>query len=487
MSNSREVRVRFAPSPTGNLHLGTTRTALFNWLFARARDGKFLLRIEDTDQVRSRPEFTENILASLSWLGLTWDEEPVYQSQRFSRYSEVADELSGKGLVYPCFCTREEIEERKQNARKQDARDADQIYGYDRRCASITQTEAQQRMDSGEGYVLRYRFPAGTTVLEDVVLGTIEKNNAELDDFVILKSDGHPLYNFACVVDDHDMGISHVIRGNDHVDNTIKQIHLYHTMGWDPPVFAHLPMILGSDGKKLSKRHGALSALEYYHEGFIKEAMINYLVLLGWSLDGETTYFTEQELIACFTLERIRRSPSVFDIENLRSMNTRHILQLTPEERTRRIIPFLVRTGVIADADDVDFNWLKGLVEICGDRLKLLPDFMTYTGFFFRDSIDYDEKSRKVLRKANSADYLKQLRDELFGLEDFSLENIEAAIRGLAARLEIGAGKLIHALRAAVTGSKIGPGLFETCHYLGQERVIEQLNKTLETMAIWTD
>jgi len=479
MSDPREVRVRFAPSPTGNLHLGTTRTALFNWLFARSRGGKFLLRIEDTDQVRSRPEFTDNILASLSWLGLTWDEEPVYQSQRFSRYREVAGQLLAKGLVYPCFCTRGEIEARKRDARKRDAQNPDQFYGYDRRCASIAQNEARQRMDSGELHVLRYRFPSGTTVFEDVVLGTREKDNSELDDFVILKSDGQPLYNFACVVDDHDMGITHVIRGNDHVDNSYKQIHLNHAMGWEPPVFAHLPMILGPDKEKLSKRHGALSALEYYHEGFIKEAMINYLVLLGWSLDGETTYFTEQELIACFTLERIRRSPSVFDIENLKSMNTRHIFQLSPKERTRRIIPFLVRAGVITDADDVDFDWLTGVVEICGDRLKVLPDFIKYTAFFFRDEPDYNEKAVKKNLKAAAKPVLEYLNEQFTALETWAAEPLHEIIIAASKTFEMKLGKVAQPVRVAVTGGTISPPIDVTLEMIGKEQTLARLKQAM--------
>ena len=473
--SSSPVKVRFAPSPTGNLHLGATRTALFNWLYARSVSGKFLLRIEDTDQARSRSEYTRNILESLKWLGLTWDEEPWFQTQRFHRYKEIAGKLLERSQAYPCFCTPEELAKRRE-----ETEDPDHAYKYDRLCTDISPEEAQRRIDSGERYVLRFYIPEGTTVFNDVVWGQKEFDNNELDDFVILKSDGQPLYNFAVVVDDIDMKITHIIRGDDHISNTPKQVLIYQALGVKLPVFAHLPMILGPDKQKLSKRHGALSVLEYQNQGFIREAMINYLVLLGWSLDGETTYFNEEELISCFTLDRIRRSPSVFDEENLTSMNTKHILLLSLDERTRRIIPFLKQAGLIHEDNEPDFEWLKGIVSICKDRLKLLPDTILYTDFFFKDTIEYDEKSLKVLRKTNVTEYLTALKNSLAKLADFSIENIESAIRDLAGHFDIGAGKLIHPLRAAVTGKKIGPGLFETCHYLGQEKVVGRIAETLK-------
>jgi len=472
------VRVRFAPSPTGHLHVGGARTALYNYLFARAHGGTFVLRIEDTDAARSTEESLGGILDGMRWLGLQWDEGPeaggahgpYFQAERRDRYHAHAQALREAGRAYPCWCTAEELEARRQEqvARNEAPR-------YDGRCRTLD--EATRRRFEAEGRPSALRFalpPAGEVAWDDIVRGRVAWQSEVLDEFVILRSDGFPTYNFACVVDDHEMAITHVIRGDDHISNTPRQILLYQAFGWDTPLFAHVPMILGADGTRLSKRHGATSVGAWRELGFIPEAMINFLALLGWSYDGQRELFSLADLEQLFRLERVGSNPAVFDTQKLEWVNGQHLKLLPEPERVARVEAFLAHRGY--DLTSRPAEWRATLVRAIGDRLKTLADAETYGAFALRDTLETDPQAwADVLGRAEAGPRLARLADRLAADAEFSLASLETALRGLASELDVKAGDLIAPARVALTGRKVSPGIFEVMWLLGRERTLARL------------
>ncbi len=471
------VRVRFAPSPTGYLHVGGVRTALFNYLFAKTQGGTFVLRIEDTDAARSTPESLAAILDSMRWLGLAWDEGPeaagahgpYFQSQRGALYHQHARTLSERSLAYPCYCTSEELE-----ARRVAQAAAGEAPRYDGRCRHLSAEERAAREREGRKPALRFALtPSGETAWDDVVRGAVAFRNDLLDDFVLIRGDGLPTYNYACVVDDHDMAITHVIRGDDHISNTPRQILLYQALGWPPPRFAHVPMILGDDGTRLSKRHGATSVAAYRDLGYLPEALVNFLALLGWSYDGQRELFSLPELEQVFQLERVGSNPAIFNTEKLEWMNGQHLRLLPEDERVRRVAAFLAERGV--DLGGRGPDWLAALVRAIGDRLKTLADAERYGAFALKPELERDPEAwAEVLEKPEVAPRLRALAEALRADAGFDLASLERETRACAAQLGIKAGELIGVTRVALTGRKVSPGIFEVMWLLGRERTLER-------------
>ena len=472
------VRVRFAPSPTGFLHVGGARTALYNYLFARVHGGVFVLRIEDTDAARSTDESVTAILDSLRWLGLTWDEGPgvggafgpYFQSERRALYQRHAEALRAAGRAYPCYCTPAELEAMRevQTALKEPQR-------YDGRCRGLDAAAAARHEAEGRRPVLRFALEAaGETAWEDVVRGRVAFRNDVLDDFVLVRADGLPTYNFACVVDDHGMEISHVIRGDDHISNTPRQLALYAAFGWKPPAFAHVSMILGSDGSRLSKRHGATSVAAYHELGYVPAGMVNFLALLGWALDDRTELFTLAELEQVFRLERVSRNPAVFNLEKLEWLNGQHLKRLPEPERTALATRFLAERGY--DVSRHRAEWWTALVRTLGDRVRTLADVERHGAFALHDALETEPAAwAELLGKPAVGPRLEALAAVLGSDPDFSLESLERATRGLAAAQGVKPGELMAAARVALTGRKNAPGLFEVMWLLGRERSVGRL------------
>lgn len=482
MASSRSadstVRVRIAPSPTGYLHVGTARTALFNWLFARHHGGTFILRIEDTDVERSSEEMVDVIREGLEWLGLDWDEGPHFQSERTDIYQEYASRLETKGALYRCYCTPEELAAKKEQAIRE-RRD----WKYDRTCRGCSPEELERREAGGQAYVLRYYVPPGVTTYDDGVHGRMEVDNREIEDFVVVRSDGTPTYNFACAVDDHEMGITHVMRGSDHLSNTFKQILLYGALEVEPPAFVHFPLLLGADRAKISKRHGAVSITEYRAMGFLPQAMVNFLALLCWNPGDEREVMSLDEIVKAFTLERVNRSAAVFDVQKLEWMNGQYISAASAEELLELVIPFWKEEGLIDDAIVTERrDWLLRIVTLLKERARRLTDFVDLARYFFAEEFEYDPAGvEKHFRAEDAARRLARIRETLAGLADFSAETIEHALRGLADEMGVKAATLIHPTRLAVTGVQTGPGLFELLALVGQKKTLERLTRARES------
>jgi len=474
------IRVRFAPSPTGYLHVGGARTALFNWLFARRLGGALVLRIEDTDVERSSPEMVEGILDGLRWLGLDWDEGPkiggpygpYFQSERLDRYRAMAARLVEQGSAYYCYCTADALKAK---------RDAG-VEKYDRTCCALTAGEIAAREDAGTPRAVRMRVPDGTMRFDDLVHGPIEFDGAHIEDFVILRSDGHPTYQLSVVSDDVDMAITHVVRGDDHISNTPKQILLYRAIGADVPQFAHVPLILGTDKKRLSKRHGATSVMEYARQGYLPEAMLNFLALLGWSPGGNQELFTREELVRAFALEGISGGNAVFNPEKLDWFNQQHIALLPPNELARRLQPLLTAAGLWKDAYLGDRHaWFFAVIELLKPRVKRLDDFVVQGRFFLTDAIEYDAAAvDKHLRVDGMPDHLAALDVAFASLEHFDQASSEAALRAIAEARRVKAATLIHAMRVTVTGKSVSPGLFDVLSVLGRDEVRRRLASAAE-------
>jgi glutamyl-tRNA synthetase len=469
------VRVRFAPSPTGNLHIGGARTALFNWLFARSKGGEFVLRIEDTDRERSRPEYVTEILESLAWLGFDHDRPLAYQSERTDLYRAAAERLIAEGKAYWCVCRPEELD-----ARRKAAEAAGGAFHYDGRCSSLTPAEVDACRADGQPAAIRIRVPAGVSRWEDAVRGEVAIDHAQLDDFVIFKGDGSPTYHFAVVVDDADMGITHVIRGEDHISNTPKQMIIYEALGAVPPVFAHIPLIHGTDGGRLSKRHGATAVSDYRRQGFVAEALVNYLALLGWSPGGEEEILGRDELIARFDLGRVVKTPAVFDLAKLTWMNGVYLAAMPVPERTDRVIPYLEEAGRLAPGEASGRRaWLEQVVAVVGERIKLLADIVEQTDFLFAE-VEPDEKAAGVIRKAEpDREIFGRLVAALEALADFRHETLEAAVRTFMEAEGMSAKRLFQPLRAALTGRLASPGLFESMELVGRERSLARIKSRL--------
>ncbi len=472
-----EVRVRMAPSPSGFLHVGTARTTIYNWLFARHHKGKFILRIEDTDLSRSSKEMVGAILESLRWLKLDWDEGPYYQSKRKELYQKYAQKLLENGKAYFCFCSPQELEEKRKQAV------ASKIdWKYDRTCLKLSDAEKEERIKKGVPKAIRLLVPEGETVFSDLVYGELKKENKELDDLIILRSDGTPTYNFACVVDDVDMKISHVIRGNDHISNTFKQTLIYKALDLTPPHFAHIPLILGKDRAKISKRHGAVSVMEYQKQGFLPEAFVNFLALLGWSpKDNREILFTDQ-MIELFTLGGVNPSNPIFDPEKLEWMNGEYIRASDNEKLLDLVIPFLIKENLIThETAKQKGDWLLKYVSLFKERAKTLREFAEKGKYFFEFDYQYEQKTaKKHFSSPETADRLRAYVDRLSGLDSFEKTQIEQALRGLADELGIKPAVLIHPVRLATTGILAGPPLFDLLELLGKEEVVKRIQKAVE-------
>lgn len=475
------VAVRFAPSPTGYLHVGGARTAIFNWLFARKEGGKFFLRIEDTDQQRSGEDMVEAILDSLTWLGLDWDAPPVRQSQRSRFHQECAERLLASGHAYRSFATAEQMAAARQQAQL----DGREFRARDEfpRLASEAETELLQ---AAQPFAVRFAVLPGETSFVDSVFGEIAVNHATIDDFVILRSDGQPTYNLAVVVDDHDMGITHVIRGADHISNTPKQIMLYRALEMAVPDFAHVPLILGPDKTRLSKRHGATAVGEYRSRGVLPEALFNYLALLGWKpADDTLEILSRPELIELFSLAGVASSNAVFDDKKLEWMNGEYLSR----SEVKRLEPLAKaafrEAGVNADnrfIDDSDYFFR--VLSLLQTRVRTIPEFVTFGSYFFVEPAEFDEAARrKHWNRPETAGRLRRLAEALATLDNFSEAAVESCLRELAATLQISAGQLIHPARLAVTGFGVSPGIFETMALIGKERVLARLQRAADLTA----
>jgi glutamyl-tRNA synthetase len=458
-------RVRFAPSPTGALHIGGVRTALFNWLFARHHGGTFLLRIEDTDRERSTKEFERTILDGMRWLGLDWNEEPVYQSQRMELYRERVQRLLKEGQAYPCTCAPEELEAKRQQALKEGRKPK-----YDGTCR-----KGPAHPDRPSA--IRFRAPIeGTTEFHDICRGTIRFENRELDDLVIARSDGSPTYNLTAVVDDVDMKITHIIRGDDHINNTPRQVQLYQALGYPVPEFAHLPMIHGPDGKKLSKRHGTTSAMEYKQMGYLPDAMVNYLARLGWAC-GDQEIFSRQELIEKFDLSAVGSSPSVFDIEKLKWVNSQHMAKFSDVQLMEASLPFLKELGLaVADRD-----YAARAIATERERGKNLKEIADMSAFYFRDHIELDPKATSKWLGKKGQTTLTTVRDRLAGLKVWDEPSIASLFKELLKETGLKMIDLAQPARVALTGTTVSPGIYEVLAILGRERSLKRINKALAT------
>lgn len=521
------IRVRFAPSPTGFLHIGGARTALFNWLFARKMGGTFILRIEDTDEVRSTEDSVNAIFHSLRWLGLDWDEGPsesheswvmghesqsekilkthdarltthdskgnrgpYYQMQRLDLYRKYADQLLSEGKAYLCYCAPEELEEMRKKAMAKN-----QSPKYDGRCRDLTESQKKELQSSGRKPVVRFKIPLeGITRFEDIIRGSLEFENALLEDFVLLKASEVPTYQFAVVVDDYLMKITHVLRGDDHLSNTPRQILVYEALGWAEFVrnlkFAHFSMILGSDGSRLSKRHGATSVEEYERMGYLPEAMRNYLVLLGWSTEDSQQIFEKDELIEKFSIERCGKSAAVFDPQKLLWMNGEYVRKADVEYLTRLSMPFLKKAGLIESENPPaeEYRYLKSCIALEQGKIKLLSDAPRRIDFLIKDDYDLDPKAlEKILKTPNVSILLSELKVKMQNLESFNAQKLEELFRNFAAEKNMKTSPIFHAVRVATSGRAEGPSLFHYLELLGKEKVMCRIDKTLATINSHSD
>ena len=481
-------RIRFAPSPTGHLHIGGARTALFNWLYARHSGGVFVLRIEDTDTARSSPEMVTGILEALRWLGLNWDEgpeidgphAPYFQSGRIDRYQAVAEQLVKEGLAYYCYCSVERLRNEREAAEANGT-----TWKYDGACKALSPAQVAEREAAGTSRVIRFAVPEGQTTLHDAVRGTIEVQNEQLDDFILLRSDHHPTYHLSVVVDDVDMCITHVIRGDDHISNAPKHLLLFEALKYQVPVFAHVPLILGPDKKRLSKRHAATAVLEYKQQGYLPEAFINFLALLGWSPGNDRELISREDLIASFDLKNISGGNAVFNPDKLDWMNGQYISKLSSEALLQHVEPLLQEAVAWPVAPTADQRaWLKRLLVLLQPRVKRLTDFIDQAQPFFLDQVQYEPAAVKKHLKADGLDgYIAALTNALAATTPFDELHIETTVRDTATQQGIKVGTLIHATRVAMTGRAVSPGLFEVLEILGRDRVLKRL-KALQSFLI---
>jgi glutamyl-tRNA synthetase len=488
MDNS-QIRVRYAPSPTGMLHVGGVRTALFNWLFARKNGGTFVLRIEDTDLARSTQESVDQLEGALRWIGLDWDEgpgiggphPPYRQTERFDLYREFAKRLLDSGAAYYDFATPEELSEMREKAR---AERRQPIYtGGEYR--EMDPDEARKKIEAGEPYTVRFKTPReGQTVVEDMIRGPVTFENANLEDFVLMKSTDTPTYNFAAAVDDAEMEISHVIRGDDHLSNTPRQILIHEALGNPLPGFAHVPQVLGPDKKKLSKRHGAANVEEFAEQGYLPDALFNYLALLGAGYAADEEIFTRDELASRFRVDRVSGNPAVFDENKLRAINAIYLRRYSPQELADIALPMLDETGAATEEElAADRPRLEAIMDLLKERIALTTDIPDAVGYFYGGTLDYDEAE---FEKQFGKDFVRENFPELAGrlkaLPEWTEESIEEAVRGLAAEKEKGARHLIHPLRFATTGRTVSAGLFETMLLLGRERSLMRIEDAAQKM-----
>jgi len=486
-SGRAEVRVRFAPSPTGELHIGGARTALFNWLFAKHHRGKFILRIEDTDVARSSENFYRVVLDNLRWLGLDWDEgperggkySPYLQSQRLHIYEKYTHKLLEEGKAYLCYCTPQELEDHRRRLQKEG-----EPLRYIGKCRDLSSEERKNLEDEGRKPALRFKVPPGTAWVDDLSRGRVSFENRLIGDFIILKSDGTPTYNFACVIDDSLMKITHVIRGDEHLPNTPRQVLLYRALGFPLPRFAHIPLILGKDSSKLSKRHGATSVSYYREQGYLPWTMVNYLALLGWSTADSQQFFDRDELIQKFTLERVGKSAAIFDPMKLEWMNGEYIRKMDPDELANLLIPYLRQAHYIDE--EVDAAMRQKILKVARleqERIKVLSQVVDLAEFFFTGDFTYNPISvEKRLKKDYVLSLLEEMRMRIETLFPFEEQGLEGLLRRLAEDFSLSPSEVFHPLRVALTGRMKGPGLFELAGVLGKEEVIRRIGRTLEML-----
>ena len=489
MTSAQKPRVRFAPSPTGYLHVGGARTALFNWLFARHEGGTLLLRIEDTDVERNRPELVEGILEGLKWLGIAWDEGPLFQSQRLEMYRAAAERLLASGAGFACYCKPTAYaggDAAPGGAEDHEGEGDDEGAKLKKSvvcpCRDLTADERAAKEREGIPRAIRFRVPrTGSTLFEDAVFGPREVQNAEIEDFVLLRSNGLPTYQLSVVVDDIDMRITHVIRGADHLSNTPKQVLIYRALGASPPVFAHVPLILGPDRTRLSKRHGATSVGSYAEEGFLPEAFRNFLALMGWSPGGDAEFLRTSEIVERFSLTGVSRTNAVFDRAKLEWFNTQY-LQKPPVEELLPYVEAQLRHAGLWNSSQAsqDRAWFARAVDLTRPRTRLLGDFTEWARAFFTDDFDIEQEARtKFWKDERLPALLAKLADALAALPDWNHDACDAALRGLAAAEGVKAGLLINATRVAIVGRAVAPPLFESMVVLGQSRVVARLRRAL--------
>jgi glutamyl-tRNA synthetase len=478
------VRVRFAPSPTGYLHVGGLRTALYNYLFARKNNGVFLLRIEDTDRSRYVEGAVEGLIETLRWAGLDYDEGPLAggdhgpykQSERLPLYREHAESLVKEGKAYYAFETAEELEEIRRSQEK-----GLLTRELSRRALEYSQAEVKEKLAAGIPAVIRMKMPdSGMVRFHDIVRGPVEFSGDVLDDQVLLKSDGYPTYHLANVVDDHTMGITHIIRGEEWLSSTPKHVLLYRYFGWEMPAFAHLPLLLNPDRSKLSKRQGDVAVEEYRRKGFLPEALLNFVAFLGWNPGDEREFFTLPELVREFSLERVGKSGAVFDVEKLRWMNTQHLRRKSDSELLALVRPYFDAAGYAGVPD----SYLLAVCRLLKERVETPQEFVSSSPYFFNDPQDYDEVSRKKNWRVDTPEQMRQVRAGLAALPDFTHDSIEAVVRTVAERNQIGAGKIIHPLRLAVTGRSQGPGLFELMGVVGRDTCLRRIDRAVDRLQV---
>ena len=461
------IKVRFAPSPTGFLHIGGVRTALFNWLFARHHCGKFILRIEDTDLSRSTEESIQEILESMRWLGLDWDEGPFRQTERQEIYTKKIMHLLSTGKAYHCYCTPEELDQKRNDAQKAGLKPK-----YDGTCRKRTDTPEKP-------YVVRFKAPQeGSVVVEDMLRGKVIFDIAELDDLIIQRTDGTPTYNFVVVVDDSEMGITHVIRGDDHLSNTPRQCLLYDALDFKRPRFSHISMILGQDKTRLSKRHGATSALAYRDMGYMPDAMINYLARLGWS-HGDQEIFSREEMIEHFSFESVHTSAAVFDADKLSWLNEHYIKSTPTQELAKHLEPHLVKTKVLQKDHGLSWQEIARVVPCLNERSKTLLEMAEKSAFFFKKQVEFDEKARNKFLTDEAKPLIEKIITELAALESYSLENIESLFKKIVEEEGMKLGKLAQPVRVALTGATVSPGIYDVILLLGKEETLKRLKNVV--------
>jgi glutamyl-tRNA synthetase len=458
------IRTRFAPSPTGYLHVGGARTALFSWLYARKHGGQFVLRIEDTDLERSTAESVNAILEGMTWLGLEYDEGPFFQTQRFERYEEIIQQLMDKGLAYRCNCSRERLDDLREEAMKRKEKPR-----YDGHCRD-------KQVDPNEPHVIRFRNPdEGSVVVDDLVRGRVVFENTELDDLIIKRTDGSPTYNLTVVVDDMDMEINHVIRGDDHLNNTPRQINILQALGKEPPVYAHVPMILGDDGARLSKRHGAVSVIQYREEGYLPEALLNYLVRLGWS-HGDQEIFSIDEMIEHFDINQVNKAASTFNTEKLMWLNQHYIKSDKPARIAHLLSPHMGKR----DIDPAEGPDLVEVARAQQERAKTLVEMAEISAFFYKEFDEYDEKAAKKNLRPVAREPLEKIREALASMDDWNREAINQAVTDVSEALELNMGKVAQPLRVAVSGRAASPGIDDTLYLVGRDATLRRIDRALE-------
>jgi glutamyl-tRNA synthetase len=471
---STTVRTRFAPSPTGSLHIGNVRSGLFAYLYARHTGGQFILRIDDTDRERSTKESLEEILADLKWLGMEWDEGPpdaaYFQTNRVERHREAALKLLRERKAYPCYCSAEELDAKRKQAEREHRKPV-----YDRKCRGLDFPADLQLPDraAGRNYTIRFAVPLdGETVVDDLVKGRMVFQNSELDDFIIVRSDGSPIYNFASILDDVDMHVTHIVRGDDHVSNTPRQMQMAYALGFTPPAFAHLPQVLGADGSRLSKRHGATSVSEYRETGYFPEALLNYLARLGWS-HGDQEIFSKSELVEFFSFEECGQSAGLFNPEKLLWLNFHYMKERPLAQLAREVRPFIEKRGFPIPGDDA---WLQKMIATLRERAKTLAELADFASFYLKDQIEIDPKAAAKFLKPEILEPMRALADELNAHEgELTEASTQAVFESVLARFNLKLGQLAQPVRVAITGGTVSPGIYEVIGVLGKRRTVDRL------------